>query len=161
MTDKWLELNKESWDERAPINVRSEFYDNDAFKAGRSSLVNDELDTIGDVSGKTLLHLQCHFGQDTLSWARAGASVTGLDFSQKAITAARSLALELDINAQFVVSNVYDAPATLSRQYDVVYTGIGSLCWLPDITSWAQVVAALLQSGGELSTPLNGSGVIG
>ena len=99
MTDKWLELNKESWDERAPINVRSEFYDNDAFKAGRSSLVNDELDTIGDVSGKTLLHLQCHFGQDTLSWARAGASVTGLDFSQTAITAARSLALELDINS--------------------------------------------------------------
>ena len=150
MTDKWLELNKESWNERAPINVRSDFYDNDAFKAGRSSLVNGELDIIGDVSGKALLHLQCHFGQDTLSWARAGAIVTGLDFSEAAITVARSLAHELGINAKFVVSNVYDAPTTLSRQYDVVYTGIGSLCWLPDVTAWAQVVSALLQPGGEL-----------
>ncbi len=150
MADEWLALNKENWDERASINMRSAFYDNDTFKAGRSTLVNDELNVIGDVSGKSLLHLQCHFGQDTLSWARAGASVTGLDFSPAAIAAAQSLAVELGIEAEFVVSNVYDAPTTLSRQYDVVYTGIGAICWLPDITAWAKVIAALLQSGGEL-----------
>tara|TARA_R110002096_G_scaffold151230_1_gene313524 strand:+ start:264 stop:1067 length:804 start_codon:yes stop_codon:yes gene_type:complete len=151
MTNKWLELNKASWNERASIHVRSSMhgYDIDAFKAGRSSLVNGELDALGDVSGKELVHLQCHFGLDTLSWARAGAKVTGLDFSEEAIAAARDIAAEIGVEAEFVVSNVYDAPTVLGRQYDIVYTGIGAICWLPDIEAWAQVMADLVKPGGE------------
>lgn len=151
MSNKWLELNKASWNERAPIHVRSSMhgYDIDAFKAGRSSLVNGELDAIGDVSGKELVHLQCHFGLDTLSWARAGAKVTGLDFSEEAIAAARDIATEIGVEAEFVVANVYDAAKVLGRQYDIVYTGIGAICWLPDIDAWAQVMADLVKPGGE------------
>ncbi|AWZ01894.1 ubiquinone biosynthesis O-methyltransferase [Rhodobiaceae bacterium] len=149
MTDQWLELNKASWNERAPIHVRSSMYDMDAFRAGRSSLVNGELDAIGDVTGKELVHLQCHFGLDTLSWARAGAKVTGLDFSETAIEGAREIATEIGVEAEFVVSNVYDAAKVLGRQYDIVYTGIGAICWLPDIDAWAQVMADLMKPGGE------------
>ncbi len=149
MTNNWLELNKASWNERAPIHVRSSMYDLDAFKAGRSSLVNGELAALGDVTGKELVHLQCHFGLDTLSWARAGAKVTGLDFSETAIEAAREIAAEIGADAEFVVANVYDAPAVLGRQYDIVYSGIGAICWLPDIVAWAQVVADLVKPGGE------------
>lgn len=149
MSDKWLELNKASWNERAPIHVRSSMYDIDAFKAGRSSLVNGELDAIGDVTGKELVHLQCHFGLDTLSWARAGAKVTGLDFSETAIAAAREIAAEIGVDAEFVVANVYDAANVLGRQYDIVYTGIGAICWLPDIAAWAKVMADLVKPGGE------------
>lgn len=149
MTDKWLELNKASWNERAPIHVRSSMYDIDGFKAGRSSLVNGELEAIGDVTGKELVHLQCHFGLDTLSWARAGAKVTGLDFSETAIAAAREIAAEIGVEAEFVVANVYDARETLGRQYDIVTTGIGAICWLPDIDAWAKVMADLVKPGGE------------
>jgi SAM-dependent methyltransferase len=151
MTNKWLELNKASWNERAPIHVNSFMhgYDLEAFKAGRSTLVNGELDAIGDVTGKELVHLQCHFGLDTLSWARAGAKVTGLDFSEEAIAAAREIAAEIGVEAEFVVSNVYDAAKVLGRQYDIVYTGIGAICWLPDIDAWAQVMADLVKPRGE------------
>lgn len=149
MSDKWLELNKASWNERAPIHVRSSMYDIDAFKAGRSSLVNGELDALGDVTGKELVHLQCHFGLDTLSWARAGAKVTGLDFSEEAIEAAREISAEIGVGAEFVVANVYDAANVLGRQYDIVYTGIGAICWLPDIETWAKVMADLVKPGGE------------
>eukprot|EP00435_Cladocopium_sp_Y103_P078475 s1_g2214.t1 len=151
MSDKWLELNKASWNERAPIHVNSSMhgYDLDAFKAGRSTLVNGELNAIDDVTGKELVHLQCHFGLDTLSWARAGAKVTGLDFSETAISAAQDIAAEIGVDAEFVVSNVYDAAKVLGRQYDIVYTGIGAICWLPDIDAWAQVMADLVKPGGE------------
>ena len=143
MSDKWLELNKASWNERAPIHVRSPMYDVEGFKAGRNSLVHGELDAVEDVAGKELVHLQCHFGLDTLSWARGGAKVTGLDFSEPAIQAAREIANEIGIEAEFVVANVYDAPKVLGRAYDIVYSGIGAICWLPDIDAWARVVAAV------------------
>lgn len=149
MTNKWLELNKASWDERAPIHVRSNMYDVEGFKAGRNSLVHGELQALGDVTGKELVHLQCHFGLDTLSWARAGAKVTGLDFSAPAIEAAREIAAEIGVEAEFVTANVYDAVAVLGRQYDIVYSGIGAICWLPDIEAWARVVADLVKPGGE------------
>jgi len=149
MSDKWLELNKASWNERAPIHVRSPMYDVEGFKAGRNSLVHGELEAVGDVAGKELVHLQCHFGLDTLSWARGGAKVTGLDFSEPAIQAARDIAKEIDVEAEFVVANLYDAPEVLGRTYDIVYSGIGAICWLPDIDAWARVVADLVKPGGE------------
>jgi SAM-dependent methyltransferase len=147
----WRELNRANWDDRVPVHVASEFYDLDGFRAGAGSLRPFEAAEAGDVTGKRLVHLQCHVGLDTLSWARRGALVTGLDFSAPAIEAARSLAADLGIDASFVAADVYDAVTALGgRRFDVVYTGIGALVWLPDIYRWAQVVAELLAPGGFL-----------
>ena len=149
--ETWFEANRRNWDERVPIHRRSAFYDVAGFLAGRSSLEPDEPGELGDVAGKSLLHLQCHFGMDTLSWARLGATVTGLDFSAPAVAAARDLAAEAGIDAEFVEANVYDAVEALGgRTFDIVYTGRGALVWLPDLTRWAQTVAALLKPGGVL-----------
>ncbi|HTQ20006.1 class I SAM-dependent methyltransferase [Mycobacterium sp.] len=148
----WLETNRAHWDERVPIHVASDFYDVDAFRAGRSSLRDFEITELGDVTGRRLVHLQCHFGLDALSWARRGATVTGVDFSAPAIDAARRLAQEIRAtDAHFVVSDVYRAAEALDGQtYDIVYTGLGALCWLPDLTRWARVVNSLLAPGGTL-----------
>jgi 2-polyprenyl-3-methyl-5-hydroxy-6-metoxy-1,4-benzoquinol methylase len=149
--DSWRALNRANWDDRVPVHLASEFYDLEGFRAGVSSLRPFETAEVGDVTGKRLVHLQCHVGLDTLSWARHGALVTGLDFSEPAIEAARSLATSLAIDASFVVADVYDAVTALGRQrFDVVYTGTGALVWLPDIPRWAGVVAALLKPGGFL-----------
>ncbi|MBO6543945.1 MAG: class I SAM-dependent methyltransferase [Alphaproteobacteria bacterium] len=148
MSDSWRELNRLSWDERVPIHARSRLYDVAGFKAGRSSLVHGELEAL-DVAGKSLVHLQCHFGLDTLSFARAGADVTGLDFSSVAIETATQIAREIDVPARFVVADVYDAADALGATYDIVYSGIGAICWLPDVDAWARVVASLLKPGGE------------
>jgi len=141
-------MNQELWNEWTPVHERSEFYDVEGFKAGKSTLKSIELEELGDVSGKSLLHLQCHFGLDTLSWARLGANVTGVDFSDKAITLARSLSKELEIEADFVLSNIYDLPENLKGRFDIVYTSVGVLCWLPDLKQWAEVIARFLKAGG-------------
>jgi SAM-dependent methyltransferase len=120
------------------------------FKAGRNSLRPHEIADLGEVRGKSLVHLQCHFGLDTLSWARLGADVTGLDFSPAAIEAAAALARSIGVAARFVHADVYDAAAALGRRYDIVYTGVGALCWLPDLPRWAVTVRDLLEIGGEL-----------
>jgi len=144
-----LARNREMWDERVPIHVASRFYDVDGFKAGRNALEPFEIDEVGPVDGLQLVHLQCHFGLDTLSFARLGARVTGLDFSAPAVAAATDLAAELGLDAEFVCADVYDAPAALaSRQFDVVFTGLGALNWLPDIERWSGVVDDLLRPGG-------------
>ena len=147
----WRELNLANWDDRVPVHLASAFYDLDGFRSGGSSLRSFEAAEAGDVTGKRLVHLQCHVGLDTLSWARNGALVTGLDFSAPAIEAARSLAADLAIDASFVTADVYDAVAALGRRrFDVVYTGTGALVWLPDLPRWAAVVAGLLAPGGFL-----------
>jgi 2-polyprenyl-3-methyl-5-hydroxy-6-metoxy-1,4-benzoquinol methylase len=149
--EEWREANRASWDERAPIHVSGEFYDVAAFKAGQERLQPFEIAEVGDVSGKNLLHLQCHFGIDTLSCARRGARVTGLDFSGPAIEAARGLALEMGLEATFVQSDVYGvARATGGETFDIVYTGRGALNWLPDIERWAGVVVERIRPGGFL-----------
>ncbi len=149
--DTWRETNRANWDERVPIHTGGDFYDVESFKAGQERLRPFELEEVGDVSGRDLLHLQCHFGIDTLSWARHGARVTGLDFSEPAVEAARSLAREIGIDATFVRSDVYDAAEALGgRAFDVVYTGFGALIWLPDIFRWARVAAGLVRPGGFL-----------
>jgi len=146
--DDHMQTNRELWDGWTGIHETSELYDMESFRRGRCSLAAIEVEEVGEVTGKRLLHLQCHFGQDTLSWARRGATVTGADFSPKAIALARSLATELDISAEFVCSNVYDLPDSLEGEFDIVFTSAGVLCWLPDLTRWAEVIAHFLASGG-------------
>ena len=149
--DEYLETNRASWDERVPIHAEGEFYDVASFKAGQERLRPFELREVGDVSGKDLVQLQCHFGIDTLSWARHGARVVGLDFSGPAVEQASRLAAELGLDAEFVQADVYEAVAALGdRDFDVVYTGLGAINWLPDIRRWAGVAAALVRPGGFL-----------
>ena len=144
-----IAANRRLWDARTPIHVRSDFYDVAGFRGGNTSLRPLELGEVGDVRGKRLLHLQCHFGLDTLSWARLGAEVTGLDFSETAITQARALADELGIVARFVEADVHDAVEALGGEtFDVVFTSYGVIAWLPDIRHWAEVVARLVAPGG-------------
>jgi SAM-dependent methyltransferase len=151
VADAHRELNRRWWDERVPIHTASEFYDVDAFRAGGSRLCPFELDEVGDVTGRRLVHLQCHFGLDTLSWARRGASVVGLDFSAPAVAAANDLAAETGLDARFVEADVYDAVAALNgERFEIVYTGRGALNWLPDLRRWAQVVSSLLADDGFL-----------
>jgi SAM-dependent methyltransferase len=145
----WRALNRRNWDDRVPIHLASSFYDLRGFRAGAETLRPFEPAEVGDVTGQRLLHLQCHIGLDTLSWARRGAQVSGLDFSAPAIEAASALADELGIEATFVTADVYDAVTAFSgRRFDIVYTGSGALVWLPDIPRWARVVADLLSPDG-------------
>ena len=143
-----VKSNQEMWDALTEINAASEYYDVEGFKHGKCTLQKIEREELGDVAGKSLLHLQCHFGLDTMSWARLGAKVTGADFSQKAITLAKSLSAGLNIPAEFVRCNIYDLPRHLSGQFDIVYTSIGVLCWLPDLQPWAELIAHFLKPGG-------------
>ena len=148
--DRYFEGNRANWDERVPIHVASQGYDLPGFLAGEKHLTRIEREEMGDVRGKRLLHLQCHFGMDTLNWARLGATVTGLDLSGVAIEAARDLATRAGIEgSRFIEANVYDAPQALGGEtFDIVYTGIGALNWLPDIKAWAGSVAACVAPGG-------------
>lgn len=146
--DEQLENNRQLWNTLTGHHVASEFYDVAGFKAGTRCLHPIELGEMGDVTGKSLLHLQCHFGQDTLSWARLGAQVTGADFSEDAIDVARQLAKDTNLDAEFVCSDIYALPDALDRQFDIVYTSYGVLAWLPDITRWAEIVAHYVKPGG-------------
>lgn len=148
--DPHVAANKALWNEWTPIHVRSEFYDVEGWKAGRAG---DDLnpllvEEVGDVAGKDLLHLQCHFGLDTLSWARRGARVTGADFSERAIEQARLLSAETGLDATFVLADVADLPAHLEGDFDVVFTSFGAINWLPDLPRWAEVVAHFVRPGG-------------
>lgn len=147
----WRDLNRAWWDERVPLHVASAFYDDAGFRAGQDSLQPFEPPLLGDVTGLRLVHLQCHVGQDTLSWARRGASVVGLDFSPRAVEVANGAATDLELDGRFVCADVYDAADALDgERFDVVYTGFGAINWLPDIERWAAVVRSLLNPGGRL-----------
>ncbi|KPV59438.1 methyltransferase type 12 [Paenibacillus sp. A3] len=144
-----MNKNRDNWNDRTPVHEQSEFYDLASFLAGRSSLLSVELDELGDVAGKSMLHLQCHFGQDSLSWARLGARVTGVDFAEEAVKLARSLNDKLGLDARFVCANVYDVPQALPEEtFDIVFTSYGVLCWLPDLTRWAEIIYEKLKPGG-------------
>ena len=145
----YIEANRQHWDDAVPVHVAAdEFYGLSSFRAGGTKLKPLELSEVGDVKGKTLLHLQCHFGMDTLSWAREGAIVTGMDFSRAAIEQARALASEQSIDARFIESSVYDLPDVLDETFDIVFTSYGVLGWLPDVRRWAQVAARFVKPGG-------------
>ena len=150
---EYVDLNRANWDERVPAHAASPDYGLDRFgdRAFISDVVRFDLPRLGDVAGHTGVHLQCHIGTDTVSLARLGAHMTGLDFSAPALSVARELAARAGADVAFVHAELYDAPEVLKREsFDLVYTGIGALCWLPSIDRWAGVVSALLRPGGRL-----------
>lgn len=147
--ENYLEINRQSWNQRTEVHLDSEFYDVESFLKGRSSLNEIELNLLEDIQGKSILHLQCHFGQDTISLARMGAEVTGVDLSDKAIENAKKLAEKAGVEARFIRSDLYDLPNHLEGQFDIVFTTYGTIGWLPDLDKWAQVIAHFLKSGGQ------------
>ncbi len=147
-----IEINRLNWDERAIIHERDTTGDYmlDRFRAGEDALHEIEAAELGDVAGKRVLHLQCHIGRDTLCLARRGAHVTGLDFSAEALRVARELAAATGLAATFVQGRVDDAPRLTPGPFDLVFTTWGTICWLPDMVTWASAIAAVLAPGGEL-----------
>ena len=150
----YLDVNRANWDDRAPAHAASADYDVRRFvddPAHLSHVVRFDLPLLGDVTGRTGVHLQCHIGTDTVSLARLGATMTGVDFSPRSLEQARRLAEQSGTPVEFVQSEVYGAVEALSgRTFDLVYTGVGALCWLPSMSRWAQTVAGLLKPGGRL-----------
>lgn len=147
--DAFLEANRQLWNQRTRVHVDSAFYNRRGFVAGETALTPIELGELGPVHGKSLLHLQCHFGMDTLDWARRGARVTGIDFSEEAIREAERLRDELELDARFYCCNVYDTDNVVNETFDIVFTSYGVIGWLPDLKPWARVIARLLRSGGQ------------
>ena len=152
--DEYAEVNRANWDERVPAHAASPDYGVDEYltdPAFLSHVVRFDLPLLGDISGQRGVHLQCHIGTDTISLARLGASMTGVDYSGPAVRQARALAEQTGADATFVESDVYEAANAVGRDaFDFVFTGVGALCWLPSVSRWAQVVASVLRPGGRL-----------
>lgn len=149
-SNEYLQKNKDSWNARTAYHLQSDFYDVPSFIKGKNSLNSIELELLGDVRAQNILHLQCHFGQDTLSLARMGAEVTGVDFSETAIQAAVDLSDKTGLSAQFLCCDLYHLPDCLQTRFDTVFTSYGTIGWLPDMDAWAKVVAHFLKPGGKL-----------
>lgn len=145
----YIEINKTSWNKRTAYHVQSDFYKMDTFKQGATSLDQIALEQLGDIQDKSILHLQCHFGQDSLSMSRMGAAVTGVDLSDKSIEQAQELSKELALDARFICCDIYELPKYLDQQFDMVFTSYGTIGWLPDLDKWADIVRQFLKPGGQ------------
>lgn len=141
-------VNRKTWNAKVEVHEKSAFYDLTNFKKGKSSLNSYELDALEDISGKSLLHLQCHFGQDTLSLSRNGAKCTGVDISDEGIKLAKRLNAELKLDANFICCNVLDTSDYISEKFDIVFTSYGTIGWLPDLKPWAKMISERLKPGG-------------
>ncbi|PIA79550.1 methyltransferase type 12 [Gaetbulibacter sp. 4G1] len=144
----YFKTNKNTWNEKVKVHAKSEMYHLDDFKKGKTSLMPYELKALGDVNGKSLLHLQCHFGQDTLSWSRLGAKCTGVDLSDEGIKLAKQLNEELKLDANFMCCNVLDTSDFIKETFDVVFTSYGVIGWLPNLRPWGKMIAERLNKGG-------------
>ena len=143
-----IDKNRQAWDAYTGIHVNSEFYNLDSFLKGASSLNSTEKEEIGNINGKSLLHLQCHFGMDTISLERLGAKCTGVDISKESIDQAMRINRELKMTSKFMRSDIYELNEILSDTFDIVYTSYGVLFWLPDLDSWAKIIHDRLKPGG-------------
>ena len=143
---KHIETNKKAWNKRTPVHIKSNFYNNDEFMREKNSLKLIELNAIGNVTEKSLLHLQCHFGQDSISLARMGAKVTAVDFSDVAIKEAKKLAKKINTRVEFIESDVLDLK--LKKEFDIVFSSYGVIGWLPDLDMWAKTISDHLKKGG-------------
>jgi SAM-dependent methyltransferase len=145
----YININKQTWNDKTDVHIASEFYDMKGFLDGKSTLNSIELELLEDISGKNILHLQCHFGQDTMTFSRMGAKATGIDFSDKAVEKAREFSAKLNLDTSFICCDIYDAPNQLDEKFDIVFTSYGTIGWLPDIDKWAKVVSQFLKPGGK------------
>ena len=145
----YIEINKKTWNNKTEVHVNSAFYDNESFLKGKSTLNNIELQLLGEVTGKKILHLQCHFGQDSLSLARMGANVTGVDLSDKAIEKAKEMNNKLNLNTEFICCDLYDLPNHSKEQFDIIFTSYGTIGWLPDLDKWAKIISQFLKPNGK------------
>ena len=145
----YITLNKQTWNDKTDVHIASDFYDVDGFLNGKSTLNTIELDLLGDVSDKKMLHLQCHFGQDTMTFSRMGAKATGVDLSDKAIERAREFTTKLELDTTFICCDVYDTPNHLDEKFDIVFTSYGTIGWLPNLDKWASVISHFLKPGGQ------------
>lgn len=143
-----FETNRNTWNTKVAIHSESEFYDLMNFKKGKSSLNKYELEALGDIEGESLLHLQCHFGQDTLSLARMGAKCTGIDISEEGIKLAKQLNAELKLDTNFTCCNVLNTSEYISDKFDIIFTSYGTIGWLPDLKPWAKMISERLKAGG-------------
>lgn len=146
----YLGINKNLWNNKTKFHFNSEFYDVPSFLEGRNSLNDIELSLLGNIAGKHILHLQCHFGQDTISLNRMGAFVTGVDFAEEAINRARQLNEQTGSSAEFIVSDIYSLPNALHFKYDIVFASYGVIGWHPNADTWMQVASNFLKPGGKL-----------
>lgn len=149
MDKSYIAVNRKQWNARTEAHLTGEFYQIERFKAGWNSLNAIELDLLGDVRGQSILHLQCHFGQDTLSLARMGAKVTGVDLSDRAIDAADALKDELGLNATFLCCDLFDLPQHLDQKFDIVFTSYGTIGWLPELDTWGKLIQRYLKPEGR------------
>lgn len=147
--NNYIEINRQSWNKRTEVHLKSAFYDLDNFLKGKSSLNDIELNLLGDIKGKSILHLQCHFGQDSISLGRLGADVTGVDLSDKSIDCAKQLAKQTNSNAKFICCNIYDLPEHLNQKFDIVFTTYGTIGWLHDLDRWAKIISDFLKPDGK------------
>ncbi|MCC5944944.1 MAG: class I SAM-dependent methyltransferase [Bernardetiaceae bacterium] len=145
----YLEINRQSWNKKVDIHFSSEFYDIEGFMNGKTSLNDIEVALLEDVKGKTILHLQCHFGQDSISLSRLGAAVVGVDLSDKAIEQAIKMAKDTNTHAHFICSDIYELPQHLEQKFDIVFTSYGTIGWLPDLNQWAKVISYFLKPSGK------------
>ncbi len=145
----YININKQAWNDKTEVHIESEFYDMKGFLEGKSTLNTIELELLGNVSGKKILHLQCHFGQDTMTLARMGATTVGVDLSDKAVQRATEFAQQLNLDATFVCCDVYDAPKHIDEKFDIVFTSYGTIGWFPDLEKWANVIAHFLKPSGQ------------
>ena len=145
----YVEINKHSWNNRTDTHLNSEFYNLEGFLKGETSLNPLDLEIIGDIRGKAILHLQCHFGQDTMSLSRLGAEVTGVDLSDKAISNAKRIAKETNSDAKFICCDVYDLEQHLDEKFDIVFTSYGTITWLPDLEKWGKLISKFLKPDGK------------
>lgn len=146
--DKYFDVNKATWNKKVKVHAKSAMYDLEAFKKGKTSLMPYELKALKDVKGKSMLHLQCHFGQDTLSWSRLGAKCVGVDLSDEGIKLAKELNDELNLDVEFVCCNVLDTSKFVKETFGIVFTSYGVIGWLPDLKPWGKMIAERLKKGG-------------
>ena len=144
-----IETNRNSWNNLIDIHLNSDFYDVEGFLQGTTSLNSIELELLGNLEGKRILHLQCHFGQDSIALSRLGAKVTGVDLSDKAIESARQLASDAQEDVTFICCDIYDLPNLLTEQFDLVFTSYGTIGWLPDLKAWAKIISKFLTANGR------------
>ena len=147
--ENYININRQSWNSRTDAHLKSDFYDMESFLKGNSSLNDIELQLLGDVQGKSILHLQCHFGQDSISLSRLGAEVTGVDLADKAIASAKEIAGKTNSTTKFICCDIYDLPNHLDEQFDFVFTSYGTIGWLPDLQKWANIISKFLKPNGQ------------